>query len=309
MFKALFRRAENTVIDAAAAHSLIDERGLFRLAALRTPANRDRNLAAIMKLCSNAYLGNHRSQCRVLGRFEMMVDTRDQTLAPHLLARGCWEIHVTECLAKAVSHGMTVVDVGANYGYYSLLMAGLSGPSGKLISIEANPMLGELLDITLRRNGMKSRMSLHRVAVSNRDGASTTMRYSNLSAMNGRIFEEQTPTTRNENDRVVSVPVRTLDSLIEPGARVDVMKVDIEGGERAMWQGATRVIADNPDITIVMEVETSRYADAETFYQEIVDAGFKLRKLHNDGSIRDTSIDKLLRLKGAGHSMLVLQRR
>ncbi len=70
-------------------------------------------------LCESAYLGDETALCRVLGRYKMFVDTSDNSLSPHLMLDGYWEMWLTEALARAIRPGMTVVDVGANLGYFT----------------------------------------------------------------------------------------------------------------------------------------------------------------------------------------------
>src|SRR5262245_27706135 len=94
--------------------------------------SRLRNEAVIRGLCANAYLGDHISLCRVLGRYSMYVDTRDIGFSSHMLLSGFWEMWVTEAIVARVKPGMRVVDCGANLGYFSLIMADLAGPAGHL---------------------------------------------------------------------------------------------------------------------------------------------------------------------------------
>ena len=238
----------------------------------------------------------------------MLVDTRDDTLATHLLARGAWEIHVTECIAAHVSAGNTVVDVGANYGYFSLLMGCLAGPKGRLHSIEANPHLADLLRTSLFRNGMRPRSQIDAVALSDGVREDAWFRASIKTPMNGRLVGRK-PADSDHPDLVVRrVPVTTLDELIPPGTAVDFMKVDIEGAERAFWTGARRVIAESPKIRVLLEVNSRRYQDPLDFYAEIQGQGFKLQVLNNDGSISRITSDELMQDHSSGHHMLFLER-
>src|SRR5262249_37080464 len=67
---------------------------------------------------------------RILGRYWIMFNPDGGLLQSRLLTTGWWELDVTEALAHAIREGDTVVDVGANIGYYTLLMADLAGPKG-----------------------------------------------------------------------------------------------------------------------------------------------------------------------------------
>jgi hypothetical protein len=69
--------------------------------------------------------------CRILGRYKIYVDSHDWGISPHLMLDGVWEIRTTEVVVDLLLPGMTAIDVGANLGYFTLLMAGLCGPSGR----------------------------------------------------------------------------------------------------------------------------------------------------------------------------------
>jgi energy-coupling factor transporter ATP-binding protein EcfA2 len=90
------------------------------------------------------YLGDHRALVRTAWGHKMFVDTRDLGLAPHLLLDGSWELWVTAAFLTNLREGMTVVDVGANIGYYSLLAASNVGSGGRLVSFEPHLRLPPL---------------------------------------------------------------------------------------------------------------------------------------------------------------------
>jgi hypothetical protein len=68
----------------------------------------------------------------------LFVDTRDLSLTPEIILNGCWEPGVTRGLSSLVKQGMTVVEVGANVGYFTTLLGWLVGPQGSVFAFEAN---------------------------------------------------------------------------------------------------------------------------------------------------------------------------
>lgn len=74
-----------------------------------------------------AYLGNNRGLGVVLAKYKMHLDTTDQGFAPHMIFDGYWEYWLTRFLADQIKPGDNVCDVGANMGYYSVLMSELVG--------------------------------------------------------------------------------------------------------------------------------------------------------------------------------------
>ena len=107
-------------------------------------SSRDLNEALIRSLCATVRLDDS-ILCRVLGRYKMYVDCNDVGLAPHLMLDGYWEMHVTEAILRFVRSGMTVVDVGANQGYFTMLLADLVGPNGRVFAAEPNTHMMTLL--------------------------------------------------------------------------------------------------------------------------------------------------------------------
>src|ERR1043166_6526206 len=132
-------------------------------------SNLDRS--AIEKWCRAqtqvTYLGDHRALCRVLGKYLMYVDTRDLSLAPHMMMNGFWEMWVTQAIVDYVKPGMRCIDVGANCGYYTLLLADLVGEKGRVWAYEPQERVFEMLKHTGRVNG-GAHVSISMNAISNR---------------------------------------------------------------------------------------------------------------------------------------------
>jgi predicted O-methyltransferase YrrM len=64
-------------------------------------------------------------------------------LGPRLVLDGFWEAWVTLALARYIRPGFYSVAVGANYGYYSMLMAAACGREGYVLASEPNPVLAQ----------------------------------------------------------------------------------------------------------------------------------------------------------------------
>src|SRR5215510_2335958 len=98
--------------------------------------------------------------CRVLGKYIVFVDPEDVGLTPHLCLNGFWESWVTIALARVMQRGWYCVDVGANQGYFTLLMADAVEASGRVLAVEPNPNLTERLNHSLEVNGFRSYSSV-----------------------------------------------------------------------------------------------------------------------------------------------------
>ena len=107
----------------------------------------------IRGLCRTSYLGDHQALTRILGRYKLYVDTRDIGIASHLMLDGYWEMWVTEAMMRLLRRGAVVADVGANLGYFTVLMADLTGADGHVLSFEPNPQLAPLVRKSVEING------------------------------------------------------------------------------------------------------------------------------------------------------------
>jgi len=76
-------------------------------------------------LANPVYLGDQTALCRILGFYKLYVDTADTGFASHVLLEGYWEMWLTMFFIRHLRPGMTVIDVGSNYGYYSVLFGAL----------------------------------------------------------------------------------------------------------------------------------------------------------------------------------------
>src|SRR5580693_3317358 len=93
-------------------------------------------------------------RCSV-GDVELLCDAADAAVTPGLRS-GAYEPHLTAVFERHCRPGMTVVDVGANLGYFSLLAARLVGPGGRVVALEPNSENCRLLLSSLRRSGVSN---------------------------------------------------------------------------------------------------------------------------------------------------------
>jgi hypothetical protein len=110
------------------------------------------------------YVGNNLALTKTVWGQKMFVDTRDISLAPHLIVDGVWEPWLSNVFARTVKAGMTVVDVGANFGYYTLLAGRQLAGSGEIHSFEPNPGVFDILLKNVSINGLERTAHCHNMA-------------------------------------------------------------------------------------------------------------------------------------------------
>jgi FkbM family methyltransferase len=178
---------------------------------------------------------------------KLFLDPGDMGMArAFLLSGGEWEETETRLFSSFVKKGMTVVDVGANVGYYTLLAARLVGENGKVFAFEPGPDNLALLKQNVKENGYKN-VVLVQKAVS--DKTATARLLIDRSSSGGHSLSA----FRDSAD-FVDVETVSLDEYFAGRSeRIDVLKIDAEGAEMAILNGMHRLLERNPDVTLLTE--------------------------------------------------------
>jgi len=159
---------------------------------------------------------------------------------------------VAAYLARRVSPGQLVVNVGANLGVYVLQSAAWTAPDGRVVAFEPNPESRALLRRHLVMNRIEDRVVVEPAAVGGAAGRATFWRsgsdgMSRLAGPNPRL--DQAETLSEEVDVV------TLDDYWRDAERPpDWLIMDIEGFEPAALAGARELILGTPDLGLVVEM-------------------------------------------------------
>jgi FkbM family methyltransferase len=249
----------------------------------------------------STYFGNETILCRILGRYLLYADTTDVGITPHLSMNGFWESWITLAVARIIRPGWHCLDVGANHGYYTLLMADGCGPSGKVLAVEPNPDPVRRLIHTLDVNGVSSHVRVVEKAAADADGDRVELFIAQNRGMNATL-------RGSGESRTELVETVTIDAVTRDWPRVDLVKIDVEGAEERVWRGMSSTLDSNPELTIILEVNTARYEDPPRFFDTIQQAGFRLRYIDFDGDIKPVDIDRLVHERRGEDWMLFLQR-
>ena len=274
--------------------------GLLSAQALRR-YRRTRLEKTIRQRCQFCYLGTDVVVGRVLGKYKMFLGAEDISLTPHLLLDGFWELWITQALARFIRPGMVAVDVGANVGYYTLLLADLVGERGKVWACEPNPTIFPLLAANVEVNGFAARTHTVNKAIADTEGQEVRLYIPKHHYGGSSIIAPPEPDTAP-----TTVQTATLDSLLYTDVPVDFIKIDVEGAERLVWEGMLQTIRSSEKIAIALEFDARRYADADKFLHAIVKENFQLRHIDYDSKIKNISAEQVL--EGQAWWMLFLQR-
>ena len=240
------------------------------------------------RLASPLYLGDGTALCRIFGRQKFYVATQDYGFGSNVLLDGYWESWLTQFMARRIRSGMTVVDVGANFGYYTLLMADLVGSGGTVYAIEPNPAITPLLGRSIALNGFAERTRLCELAAGKTGSPNAILVVPDHEPKNGALIAGWAGDgTQHE------VAVTALDELIEPGTAIDFMKIDAEGGEEAILAGMERIFRSSRP-AMVLEFNAARYADPAGFLQQLIQLYGKLEHVDYAGHSQPITESRVL---------------
>lgn len=190
---------------------------------------------------------------------KLVIDALDLIMTPNLVVYRQWEPDLSRLVADYCSRDTVFVDVGANVGYFTCLAASRIGPggSGQVVAVEPNPHCIALLDRNLSINWSLCRVTVEQAAASETEGLGW------LVAPKDRLANAHLGKAHGKEDRI-AVAMRPLDRMLEGVGRVDLLKIDVEGHERAVLLGARELVERSRGIRILMEWSVAQMAAAET---------------------------------------------
>ncbi len=165
---------------------------------------------------------------------------------------GRYEEAVAQFAETIVQPGDTVVDVGANIGLHTLMLADLVGPDGQVHSFEPDRDIAVSLRLSLELNDFTERVEVHEAAVGDLDGR-VQLFLGGLDGLTNSTLPGWAPSS--ESREVTAV---TLDSALLPVLKrpLGLMKIDVEGAEIAVLDGARELLSTFAPRAVIVEVST-----------------------------------------------------
>jgi FkbM family methyltransferase len=216
----------------------------------------------------------------------LVVDIGDYVHRP-MYFLGEYEPSTTRLFERLAIPGWTVLDIGANAGYFSVVAATLGAPSARVFAFEPNPRLGNMLSRSISLNPRLD-IVLERVAVADQPGKlplhlTSVSRNSGLSSLRPDL-----PDTEGE---VITVPVVSVDEYcVLHSLRPDLVKIDVEGAELQVLQGASRMLAERQPRWVICEVSHDR-EDPNVILNLMSSHGYDAYSISEAGALRGLTLD------------------
>ena len=178
--------------------------------------------------------------------------------------------HDFKIIKNNVKECDNVIDLGANIGYFTLILAKLVGPTGKVFAFEPDPRNLALLKKNVEYNNYKNVIIVPK-AVSNVNDKCTLYTGQKTFGQN-KIYKPK----KTKTQKFIPIDSETvrLDDFFKTNGLLDkisFIKIDVEGAEFLALSGMKEILKLNKNIKIFTEAEISYLEDAGSSYDQFID--------------------------------------
>jgi FkbM family methyltransferase len=181
---------------------------------------------------------------------------------------------------------MCFLDVGANIGYYTMVGASIVGTRGAVIAIEPNEKNVKMIVASKAKNGF-DHIKIILCAVGQEIGvAGLYSIHSNGSTTPIDALDEK------QISQLRLVPQFRLDDIVPRNRNVNLIKIDIEGGEYHALTGASRLLAeDRPVIVSEFSPQLLAGIDGPGYLSWLIGNGYVLQVIDEKGMLSEQTVD------------------
>ncbi len=203
----------------------------------------------------------------------------------YLFGKGLAEKREQQLFRQHLRPGMTIVDIGANVGFYTALFSQLVAPRGTVYAFEPDPFCSGILRDRIRTLPLQN-VHVESAALGETEGE-VTLWCSNRDRAENRIypFDPKVPV------ETVQVAALRLDTYCRTHHidHIDAVKIDVEGAEVSVLRGMREVLAKSPPAWMFIEFCPEHLRDAgtspEAFWQTLAAYGYDCYSMDDEGQV------------------------
>lgn len=210
------------------------------------------------------YIGHGKVLISPIWGGKMLAPSDDLSITPDLVLDGAFDIALTNFIIRHIPEGSTVIDVGANIGYTTILLGRRVGKHGRVFAYEASPRNYEFAVANAKMNYL-SNVDLFQLAVYKKEAALPFLEPSRFRGCGSlKIEEAQKSLSINvppESFEIIEVKAVSLDDHINNVGKIGFVKIDVEGGEYNALLGMERLIKNGQVDVISFELNAGALGD------------------------------------------------
>lgn len=228
--------------------------------------------------------------------YSLWLDLHDPGVSKQLMIRGNREPEHRYLLRRELKAGMTALDLGANIGYYTVMMAKFVGMQGKVYAVEPYPPSFDLLNRNLRLNGLASVIESYNLGITAATGLGKLYL---AEKSNWHTFYPvdvaDKPAWARKYARKFSGPIdvkaMSLWDFIQAKRRIDFIRMDIEGYEVQILESFIPHLGDSDfKARILFETHPEFYDDRAHDMERVLralcrSAGYAVKYVVSDGHL------------------------
>jgi FkbM family methyltransferase len=200
---------------------------------------------------------------------KILIDNSFGGVNRHLYLFGCYEPESTKIFSEIIPQNATVVDIGANIGYYALIEA---AKAQKVYAIEPEPNNIELLRKNIALNSFENVVEVYQCAISDKTGKALFIISDTPNQHRLQVSGVVKP------EKSIEVVTITLDEFLED-KDVDVVRMDLVGAEWLVVNGMKNLLSEEKPMILFLEVHpeliTYYGGDIPTMLDLLFESGFK----------------------------------
>jgi len=160
----------------------------------------------------------------------------ESAIARSIIRTGVWEPDTTRVVLDCVKPGMHVLSIGANIGYFAMLMARSVGPTGRVWAFEPTKKFRKQLEWNIEANKLASRVTILPFGLSDHAKSAEIEMMAQSASMH---FPPNLPRIGTESIELKQLDIVAADLGIE---KIDFIQMDIDGHEAAFLRGAKQLL-------------------------------------------------------------------
>ncbi len=213
----------------------------------------------------------------------LFIDLSDHVIGLNIV-RGQYEQDEIRFVRRVLEEGDSAIDVGGHIGFFTMQMAAMVGPGGRVYAFEPFDANADLLERSIAENGFGDRILFQRAAAGAASGTATlTFPVETLNS--GGAYLLRNGSAPLAGNRKKEVPVVALDAL-EMRRPIRFIKMDVEGAEPQVVRGATRLIKEDRPVILSelhpTQLERASGVTADAFLAEMHALGYRAHPLRGD---------------------------
>jgi len=221
---------------------------------LKKPWERKQQLESMKKykkILASANIVNGLIETQILG-YKMKLPADDPGISCELLVNGIHERETVELLRSLLHDKMTIIDIGANLGFYALLEASMTSDDTRIFAIEPSPRNVSILRENIRINNLEGKIKVFELGISDYVGSSIFY----LEDKSNRHHIDKFKMGSVKSNNSIEIQVTTVDEFCKEHMidEINLLRLDVEGHEYAVIDGAHEILSRSKNCIIFMEL-------------------------------------------------------